>query len=137
MDEFKAFVAAETEKLKALAKANVANAEARLGAATTAQERVEAERAWNKARMKATSKAIKRSIFSLCVFQLEDMILDVIDEYFRQEGWTVGSLQFDGLFPEHREDASLSDAMRAAEAAVKESLGYTIQLAEKDLYKAD
>ena len=35
---------------------------------------------------------------------------------------------------EHREDADLAIALRAAEAAVKRDLGYTISLVEKPLY---
>lgn len=35
---------------------------------------------------------------------------------------------------EHRECADLADALRAAEAAVKRNLGYTVSLLEKPLY---
>ena len=38
------------------------------------------------------------------------------------------------LHVQHRNDVDLKTALRAAEAAVKEELGYTIALLEKPLY---
>ena len=70
------------------------------------------------------------------VFELEDRILDVIDSTFRADGWMVSSLQFDGCHVEHRADADLSTAMRRAEEAVEQQLGYKIQLSEKELFDA-
>lgn len=75
----------------------------------------------------------------------EDMVLTVIDEYFQANGWTVSSLQFDGLHVEHLatdthdemtgEWVQLQAAIRGAEQAVQSKLGYTIQLKEKELYE--
>ena len=88
--------------------------------------------------------AIARSAFSHVMFELEDRVLDAIDESFRNQGWTVASLIFDGMLVEHREgdtqDAStgcwlqLEDALRTAETAVLDKLGYRISLLEKPLY---
>ena len=65
------------------------------------------------------------------------MILTSIDEHFQSEGWTVASLQFDGLLVEHRPGADLDAAMRGAEHAARERLGYAIKLKEKPLFEVD
>ena len=44
------------------------------------------------------------------------------------------TLARDGAHVQHRDDARLTDALRAAEAAVERELGYTIALIEKPLY---
>ena len=79
--------------------------------------------------------AIRRTVFSLCVFELEDSILDVIDRSLKRDGWTVASLQFDGCHVEHRTDADLDAAMRQAERAVLGETGYSIELKEKPLFE--
>ena len=117
-----------------------------------------AQRQLENARAKAKSTAINRSVFSHCIFELEDSVLTVIDEHFRKNGWSVSSLQYDGLHVEHRRRAAvdswsqrqnqrqgfqsgrrptaidLSPVIRSAEAAVKAKLGYDIQLKEKELF---
>ena len=108
-------------------------AAARLRAATTPVERDEARTALEKARYKATARAIKRSVFSICAFQLEDTILNTIDEHLRQAGWVVASLIFDGVLVEHRGDASLDEAIRSAQQAVRKQLGYEIELHHEEL----
>ena len=90
----------------------------------------------NSARAKNTITAIKRTVFSLCVFELEDSILTVIDTSLKSDGWTVASLQYDGCHVQHRAGGNLAAAMRRAEAAVRERLGYVIQLKEKPLFEA-
>ena len=115
----------------------------------------------------------ERTMFSLCIFNLEDTILDCIDKKLRMLGWIVASLIYDGvscshlLQPTHtqtqslylspsvytvvrepcsqlhvrhrvnHDQADLETALRAAEAAVKAELGYTIALKEKPLFDPD
>ena len=38
-----------------------------------------------------------RTMFSHCIFNLEDMVLDCIDTELRALGWCVASLIFDGV----------------------------------------
>ena len=61
--------------------------------------------------------AIKRTVFSLCIFELEDTVLGVIDEALRSAGWVVSSLQFDGCHVAHRKGCDFPAALRRAEAA--------------------
>ena len=84
--------------------------------------------------MRMLPSAIRRTVFSLCVFELEDSILDVIDRSLKRDGWTVASLQFDGCHVEHRA-ADLDAAMLRAEQAVLSETGYAIQLKEKELFE--
>ena len=84
--------------------------------------------------MRMLPSAIRRTVFSLCVFELEDSILDVIDRSLKRDGWTVASLQFDGCHVEHRAGAYLDATMRRAERAVSET-GYMIELREKELFE--
>ena len=68
----------------------------------------------------------------------------MIDVYLRSKGWTVASLEFDGLKVEHRtEDVcvdgkwrDLENAMREAESEVEKRLGYKIALTEKALFQS-
>ena len=145
MPEFKDHVAALRTELKATTQAKVKAAEDRVRAASSPLTKERAQRELGNARRKASQAAIERSVFSACIFELEDMVLDVIDKHFTSNGWVVSSLQFDGLHAEHRTTdtydevekkwVQLDSAMRGAEAAVKEKLGYKIQLSEKALYK--
>ena len=78
--------------------------------------------------------------------ELEDLVLTVIDEHFQSNGWTVSSLQFDGLHVEHRASdvcdertgkwVQLEAAIRGAEQAIESKLGYKIKLKEKELFEA-
>ena len=71
-------------------------------------------------------------------------MLAEIDKYLQSMGWTVSSLQFDGLHVEHRSTdrynpetgkwAEIEEAISGAEQAVKEALGYEVKLKEKELY---
>jgi hypothetical protein len=145
MAEFKDHVDALRTELKGTTKAKVEAAQARVRAAMTPNAREHAQRELGNARRKATPQAIGRSVFSACIFELEDMVLDVIDKHFTSNGWVVSSLQFDGLHVEHRSTDTydaieqrwvrLDSAMRAAEEAVEERLGYKINLSEKALYE--
>ena len=63
------------------------------------------------------------------------MVLDAIDTSLRQQGWVVASLIFDGCHVEHRDGGDLTRAMRIAEQAVLDALGYKIELKEKPLYQ--
>jgi hypothetical protein len=93
----------------------------------------------------ASNAAIDRAAFSACMFEVEDSVLTVVDEYFRSMGWVVASLIYDGMHVEHRDgDAQdpqtgrwlrIEEAMRAAEAAVERKLGYKIDLKEKPLFE--
>ena len=98
-----------------------------------------------KKRLRANPGAINRSLFSLCIFELEDRVLQAIDDHFRSCGVVVSSLQFDGLHAEHIEGDKqdpvsgewkrLEEVMRGAEAAVESKLGYKISLMEKPLFQ--
>ena len=142
MPQFKYRVATLTAQVQASASAKVAQAEARLTSAVTPHARVDAQKTLRKAFHKASALAVKRSVFSLCVFELEDLILEVIDSHLRSKGWTVSSLEFDGLKVEHRVGdvcidgkwRDLETAMRKAEVEVETSLGYKITLVEKPLF---
>ena len=90
---------------------------------------------------RAKSEAINRSIFSHCIFELEDTVLGTIDAYFKEHGWTVASLIFDGVHVEARtfddgrtSEAHLEETMRGAEERVRDEHGYAIQLLEKPLF---
>ena len=104
--------------------------------ATSPRAKEEAQRQLGNAQRKASRHAIDRSVFACCVFELEDKVLGVIDEYFQQHGWTVPTLIFDGMHVNHRDEADLDAAMRGAEAAVLTELGYKISLLDKPLYNA-
>jgi hypothetical protein len=129
--------------LTASKQAAVRAAEQRLAGAS-ARQRQAMQRELQNARLKATDAAIKRSVFSYCVFQLEDEVLDVVVKHFESKGLTVSSLQYDGCHVEHvpgdqydRDIDSwvqLEAAMRGAEDAVLREMGYTIKLKEKPLY---
>ena len=134
MDQFKDVVAAMTAEMKDSTAAAVRTAEERQRAAS-ANRKGAAQLELANARRKASAIAIKRSVFSSCCFQLEDSVLGVVDEHFRESGWTVASLIFDGLLLEDKQGAYLAAMLRTAEAAVDEKLGYKISLLEKPLFR--
>ena len=134
MDQFKDVVAAMTAEMKDSTAAAVRTAEERQRAAS-ANRKDAAQLELANARRKASAIAIKRSVFSSCCFQLEDSVLGVVDEHFRESGWTVASLIFDGLLLEDKQGADLAAMLRTAEAAVDEKLGYKISLLEKPLFR--
>lgn len=139
MERFRDHVSPLFETLHAERAAALREAKSRLSAAErtgSPEEKRDAARCAKSAQMRSTVTAIRRTIFSLCVFELEDAILDVVDRAFAEERWVVASLQYDGCHVEHRPDADLAAAMRRAEAAVRVKLGYRIQLAEKPLFEA-
>ena len=97
------------------------------------------------ARRKASRTAIERSVFSACMFELEDQVLMEIVKSFEVSRWVVSSFQFDGLHVEHRSTdtvdengrwAQVEATMREAEQAVESKLGYKISLVEKALFTA-
>ena len=136
MDRFKPIVASLTDRLRIARAAMVTRAEAQLANAHSPQDKIEAQKVLSRARMRTKSYAIKRTIFSLCVFELEDSILNVIDETLRSLGWVVASLQFDGCHVEHRPGFDFNAALGRAEEEVERRLGYKIQLKEKPLFEA-
>lgn len=83
---------------------------------------------------------LERSLIATVLQTYENRILEIIVQLADLQGWVVGSLQYDGLFIEHRDDASIDKFMRAAEAQIaecmRESDGKTlaIRLEEKELY---
>ena len=55
-----------------------------------------------------------RTMFSYCIFELEDKVLDCIDRELQSLGWTVASLIFDGVRPSHcNRHAALPSLSRA------------------------
>ena len=123
------------EELRCAGMARLKSAESRCSAATTStSSRAMAMKAICNAKAKLTKTAPDRSRFSLCIFELEDAVLDCIVGHFEANGWTVASLIFDGFHVEHRDDADVDSAMRGAEMAVASTLGYTVKLTEKPLY---
>jgi hypothetical protein len=136
MARFKPIVASLTDRLRIARAAAVTRAKAQLANAHSPQDKIEAQKVLSRARARTQSHAIKRTIFSLCVFELEDSILDVVDESLRLAGWVVASLQFDGCHVEHRPGFDFDAALRQAEETVERKLGYKIQLKEKPLFQA-
>jgi len=51
-------------------------------------------------------------IFSLILHSYEDVMLRVVVDTFTQDGWAVGSLQFDGIYVETTEDPTETDRMK-------------------------
>lgn len=121
------------QQWKAKADAKVRNTLAEARAEPTSKQR---RAAFEKASLKATNAAIDRSIFCLFYFEEEDRILHQMDASFRRAGWNVGSLIYDALLVEHHAEADLQDAMKAAEAVVRQTLGYTVRLHEETLFDA-
>ena len=80
---------------------------------------------------------IDRTLFANIIQSHEDRILRSVVDSLIRGGWTVGSLQFDGVYVEHRDDADLATALRVAEQAVVENTGFSIDLMEKELYEAE
>lgn len=136
MGRFGPIVASLTDRLRIARAAAVARAEAQRANAHSPQDKAEAQKVLARARARAKAHAIKRTIFSLCVFELEDSILNVIDETLQSSGWVVASLQFDGCHAEHRPGADFGVALGRAEKEVWRRLGYTIRLKEKPLFEA-
>ena len=134
MERFQLHVASLTEKLRVERKAALKAAQVRLTNACSAEDKSTARKALATAKMRMQPSAVRRTVFSLCVFELEDSILDVIDRAFQRDGWTVASLQFDGCHVEHRPGVDLGAAMRRAECAVLREMGYAIRLKEKELF---
>ena len=144
MPQFKDHVAPLRKELKATTSAKVQAAEERLRSATSKNAKERAQKELNNARRKASMTAVERSVFSACIFELEDMVLAEIDKYLQKMEWTVSSLQFDGLHVEHRSTdmctpetgkrTKLEEAIIGAEHAVKKALGYEVKLLEKELY---
>lgn len=119
-------------KISATAKVKLALVEAK---ADPTSERKRGE--YELAASKATDTAIDRSIFAKLYFEEENKILNAMDESFQSEGWKVGSLIFDACLVEHRTDAAFGTAMKAAEVAVRQNLGYSIHLEEEALFDYD
>ena len=118
-----------------LSLGNSVHKEASITCATvSAGARVMARKQLENARAKAKPEAISRSIFSHCIFELEDSVLKIIDGVFNAEGWSVSSLQYDGMHVEHRTAMELRPTMANAVAVVKSQLGYDIDLTEKLLF---
>lgn len=144
MPRFQPRIAALKEHLQRSASAKVEEVQAQQGSALGPQAKAAAQKALRNARHKASPAAVRRSVFSFCIFELEDAILDVIDTHLRSAGWTVASLEFDGLKVEHRVGDVcecgkwhlLERAMREAEAEVEKRLHYKIALTEKAFYQS-
>ena len=145
MPMFKEHVEDLRAKTSATTAAKVRMAQGRVRAAHSAGARARARTELGNALRKASQMAIDRSVFSACIFELEDQVLMVMVKSFETSGWTVSSFQFDGLHVEHRvsdsRDATtgrwsaLEAAMRDAERAVEASLGYSVKLTEKALFE--
>ena len=133
MDQFKDHVAVMTEEMKISTAAKVRAAN-ELYKAAAAHAKVDAKRALDEAKRKATRIAIRRSVFAGCCFELEDSVLAVVDCHLKEKGWTVATLIYDGLLVEVRPDADLEAVLREAETAVKQKLDYKIALMEKPLF---
>lgn len=86
---------------------------------------------------------LERSLIAQVLQTYENQILQLILQYADKHSWVVGSLQYDGLFIEHREDACMESFLRGAEAHVqtnmREDNGDTlkIRLEEKELFHDD
>jgi len=93
----------------------------------------------------ASNAAINRAVFSHCIFEVEDRVLEAVDRCLRRSGWTVASLIYDGMHVEHRSTDTrdpdsgrwleLEAAMRKAEEEAHRATGYRIKLSEKPLFE--
>jgi hypothetical protein len=147
MPEFEQHVERLREEMTATQAAKVHAAEERVMAAQSASARTRAQTELGNARRKRSRHAIDRSVFSACMFDLEDRVLQQIKRHFNDNGWIVSSMQFDGLHVEHDPEDRLDDwddkwilleeAMRGAEEAVEKNLGYDIKLKEKALFQTE
>ena len=83
---------------------------------------------------------LDRSLLGYVLQTYEAHVLDVIERFATSEGWVVGSLQFDGLYIEHREGFCLQDLIQGAQEEVIKATqsdtvkGLAIQLKEKTLH---
>lgn len=77
-----------------------------------------------------------RTIFASIMQSYEDGLLAIVVDAFKCEGWTVGSLQFDGLYVEPRVGVSVEETMRVAEQEVhRRTRGeFSVSLKCKELY---
>jgi hypothetical protein len=77
-----------------------------------------------------------RTIFASIMQSYEDMLLGLVVDAFRGEAWTVGSLQFDGLYVEPQEGVDVEETMRFAEREVyrRTSGEFQVSLKCKELY---
>ena len=105
------------QELKKRADANVEQTLAAAKAAVSSRQRQETRAAWEKARQKALTSAIDRSVFSFLYFEVEDKILDEMDRCFKENGWSVDSLIFDEVLVQDREGIDIDEAMRHTSGA--------------------
>jgi hypothetical protein len=134
MPNFQPHVEALRQELATSTKAALDRAFTAVLSTSTSAAAAMARKQLENARAKAKPEAINRSIFSHCIFELEDSVLKIIDSVFLAEGWTVSSLQYDGMHVEHHTAMELRPTMANAVAAVKSQLGYDIDLTEKPLF---
>jgi hypothetical protein len=118
-------------RFQSIRNGKVASTKAQLDGASQGEKEA-AKKACDKARVKALPESLDRSIFSYCMFELEDSVINAIDTYFCEHGWEVPSLVYDALYVAPRDDgADIKAAVRGAEAAVRQKLGYDVQLSLK------
>ena len=78
----------------------------------------------------------ERSMLAYIMQSYEDRILRVIAESFEADGWTIGSLQFDGLFVDKvlaPAGITLDQSRINAEVAVRTKTLFKVGLAEKEM----
>lgn len=87
-----------------------------------------------------TLSKLDRTLISYVLQSYEDIILNIICETATRLEWEIASLQFDGVFIKHRDDASIEEFICQAELEISKQMrqenGSTIsiRLEEKDLY---
>jgi hypothetical protein len=87
-----------------------------------------------RARPEKNKAAVRRSVFSMCLQNEEDRILQAMEAYYATQGYEVHVLIYDGCLVSRKDDKLFpEDVMRGCEQAVQKATGYTIQLAEKCL----
>ena len=87
-----------------------------------------------RARPEKNKAAVRRSVFSMCLQNEEDRILQAMEAYYGTQGYEVHVLIYDGCLITRKDENPFPEAvMRGCERAVHEATGYTIQLAEKCL----
>eukprot|EP01043_Picozoa_sp_COSAG02_P038430 COSAG02_NODE_2963_length_7646_cov_10.941036_1_plen_124_part_00 len=87
-----------------------------------------------RARPEKNKAAVRRSVFSMCLQNEEDRILQAMEAYYGTQGYEVHVLIYDGCLIARKDDKLFPEAvMRGCERAVHEETGYTIKLAEKCL----
>ena len=87
-----------------------------------------------RARPEKSNAAVRRSVFSLCLQNEEDRIMQAMEAFLEQRGYPADVLVYDGCLVRRCGDGPFPEPLlRGCERAVRQETGYRIELAEKCL----